>query len=448
MTRSLVGAGGAALVAGAALALAAPAAADITVVVDSQSTGPSRLDRLNATTGAPLPLPAGLNDPTQSERHPSLSPDGHRLVFQRSGTGGTRIIMVDLRTGQRADLFNPFEAAADPPSTPTFSSDGATVITGRRLERRDPASPPRALQTSFTVTDVTGFPNGPFPKQVVAGGGPDLVAPGRTVQPTPFPASSFAFGISHANDNPLGSIGLMRSGATALLSDPVLRLAGPTISQAAGVVVFEGSVPGLPFRPRLLFRPLEGFAAAPTTTLPPIVNAPGTVLRVPEFSRDGRYLAFRRSESDAGGPQRVFVWDTQTQLLLNPDGVLGLETGASADDSAIAIGVEPVLLGTTVKPRSVNVAVASPTGVGIVVQRVVGRTRVLGRGAPALRLVGRVPLGSFRRGRHAIPWDGRVGGRTLAPGEYRVTVRAVTGAGRVRDLGRPQRVRIRSTAGG
>ena len=74
MTGPFLRTGGAALVAGVVLTLAAPAAGDITVIVDSQSTGPSRLDRLNVTTGAVIPLPADLNDPTQSERHPSLSP--------------------------------------------------------------------------------------------------------------------------------------------------------------------------------------------------------------------------------------------------------------------------------------------------------------------------------------------------------------------------------------
>ncbi len=45
--------------------------------------------------------------------------------------------------------------------------------------------------------------------------------------------------------------------------------------------------------------------------------------------------------------------------------------------------------------------------IGILVRRVVGHHRVLGHRAARLRLVGRVPLGRFRRGHGRIHWNGR-----------------------------------------
>jgi hypothetical protein len=79
---------------------------------------------------------------------------------------------------------------------------------------------------------------------------------------------------------------------------------------------------------------------------------------------------------------------------------------------------------------------------GLLVQRIVGRQNLLGRTAPRLRDAGRVPLGTFSRGRHNIRWGFTVGGRDLQPGCYLVTFRALTGGGRIRDLSTPYTVRI------
>lgn len=82
--------------------------------------------------------------------------------------------------------------------------------------------------------------------------------------------------------------------------------------------------------------------------------------------------------------------------------------------------------------------------IGILVQRVVGHHQVLGHRVARLRLVGRVPLGRFRRGHGRIHWDGRVGGRRLRAGLYQVKVRALArNRRRVEDLGRPRTIRIR-----
>lgn len=79
---------------------------------------------------------------------------------------------------------------------------------------------------------------------------------------------------------------------------------------------------------------------------------------------------------------------------------------------------------------------------GILVQRVVGARRLLGKRAPRLKLVGRVPLGKQRRGRARIPWDGKVNGRVLAPGRYQITMRRLRG-NKVVELSEPDTVRIR-----
>jgi hypothetical protein len=89
-----------------------------------------------------------------------------------------------------------------------------------------------------------------------------------------------------------------------------------------------------------------------------------------------------------------------------------------------------------------SVRLASAATVGILVQRVVGTRRLLGRRAPRLKLVGRVPLGRHGRGRARIPWDGRVNGRKLRPDRYQITMRRLA-RDKVVELSEPETVRIR-----
>ena len=422
-------------------AATAPASADIFATFEQQAGSPFFLKKVNVTTGAPFGLPEAVRTPGD-ELHPALSPDGKRLVFLAKQAGAVRVVVVDLSTGQSADLFNAFEAASDPPTTPTFSSDGTSVITGRRLEHRDAGTPPEALQASYTKTDVRNFPAGPFPKTIVPVGGLDSTAAGRTLQPTAIGAGRVAIGIQHtAADGPPGRITVQAADSTTTLSEPETRLANPTVSSSSGVVVYERGGTDA----KLVFRPLAGLASASTTELPALVNASGARGILPEFSRNGRYLAFERVGINGGFP-RLFVWDTATQLLLKPDGVQ-MEHPA-ATEGAIALEVQGILGFTSVLANRVTFTLTSASGVGIIVQEIVGTTRVLGRKAPKLRFVGRVPLGRFKTGRrHHVRWDRRVNGRKLRPGRYLVTVRSVTRKGQVRDLGKPVHVRIRAPAG-
>ncbi|MEA2356822.1 MAG: hypothetical protein QOI62_82 [Solirubrobacteraceae bacterium] len=63
--------------------------------------------------------------------------------------------------------------------------------------------------------------------------------------------------------------------------------------------------------------------------------------------------------------------------------------------------------------------------VGILVERVVGRRQVHGRSVLRVAPVGRVPLGTHRRGQLRLRWNLRVRGRPLRAGRYRITLRAL-----------------------
>ena len=426
----------------ATLAVATPAAhADIFATLDRVRPGSTDLDlaKINATTGAGVALPAAVNTPAD-EVHPAFSPDRSKIVFLRAdvNAGTRRVVMMDLKTGQSADLFNIFEATNDPPGAPVFSQDGTKVLTGRKLTALGSSS--TQLNPSFTQTDVTNFPNGPFPHQIVAEG-PGTTSPGRTSQPDVAGGGVFAFRIGF--DDGRSSL-VVRTGVTTTISDPLgASLARPTISRSDDVLVFERDTA----ERKLFFRPLDGLLTT-NTPFPALVDAPGVREEQPSFSPDGRFMAFLRGNNFV---QNLFVLDTQTQLLLNPQGVSVSGTGTQNQNAlhfsegAIDLNVTPVILNSGIFSSNVVFTLSTNSGIGIIVQRITGTTRFLGRKAPKLKLVGRVPLGKFTKGHrsHRVHWDRKVNGKRLAPGHYLVTVRSVTSKGQVRDLGKPNRVTIR-----
>ena len=190
----------------------------------------------------------------------------------------------------------------------------------------------------------------------------------------------------------------------------------------------------------IAFRPatLAGFPGTPTRVLGGVSTSAEE--SQPALTSDARYLAFVRGGT--GGNDRLFVWDPLTQTMLNSNGVdLGLQDTSSRCGS-LSLYTRS-LIGSSVISRTgtVNATLVSAASIGIFVQRIVGKTEVLGRKAYELETVGRFPLGMYGAGNVFTHWDFEVDGEPLPPGKYLVTLRAVEGDV-VRELGEPQVLRI------
>jgi len=440
------------------LAVAQQADANI-IAATEQPAGGSRTDLdvalYDATTGARVALPASVNT-TDDELHPSLTPDGRRLVFERSNptTGTHRIVIVDLSTGRSADLFTGFEAAQVPPTSPAISADGNTVVTGR------PGPSGTAFDQLLTVTDVSSFPavsTGPFPHHDLDGGQNGEGA-GQVFEPALGPGglvaweprvSGLAQGVSVRT--------LDASGPTCLLDDfNGQDLSQPALAAAStqDMLFVRRLLPGGATRPGdIWFAPLFPSSTCKVggsvAALPALVNTPSQDESRPALTPDGRYVGFVRHQSNSNGHSVLFIWDSLTQTLVNAAGVdLGVLSPRELDllvaHGNLSLRVTPVFQFTNVSLSGiVSAQLLTSAGVGILVQRVVGHHRVLGRRAPKLKLVGRVPLGHFKRGHRRVRWNHKVNGHRLRPGLYQVTVRALARNGRIEDLGHPHLIRIR-----
>ena len=423
------------VLAGTVVLLAAPAGADVLATFEVPDGAGFRLARLNVTTGAEVALPAAVQGPG-SELHPALSPDGKRLAFERvdAAAGTDRIVVVDLATGQAADLFDGITAQSEQPSTPVFSPDGQSVITGR---------PNSGGKATYTQTSLAGFPNGPFPHTVKTPYSGDTESlPARSADwALVSDASAWTRLVSNGN---VTTEVVFADLPTSYYSYEGLS---PTFSDADGVMVYAdnslvytpAAASGLSFVSRTN-RSVQG-------ALPAIVNAPRSQESEPRFDRSGRYLAFVRRP--AGSSQRrLFVWDTQTQVLLNDGGVPdpapdGGNAGLADTDGAVALSVVPGISNRPVRKLVVAFRALKAGPIGLLVQRVTGTTVLFGKVAPALSPAARVPLGRFAAGRHRRRWDAKVGGRRVRPGRYLVTPARFDAKGRILGLGTPTQVRIR-----
>ena len=164
---------------------------------------------------------------------------------------------------------------------------------------------------------------------------------------------------------------------------------------------------------------------------------------MPKATPDGRYVAW----IDPGPPQRIKVYDFQTQGLVNSGVPIGSGTVqswalAQTDAPVIVSFQAPSVVTQTSPSTTLRTTLSQPLSVGILVQRIAGTRVLLGRRVSRLVDVGRVPLGKQKRGASRIPWNIRVGGKALPRGRYQITLRALRGS-KVVELSTPRVVTVR-----
>jgi hypothetical protein len=432
------------------LGLQGAAHADLFAITEvGTPNGGIDLARFAVGSGASESLPSGVNT-NSDDLHPALSPDGTKLAYWSNGgaTGTTRIVVVNLATGTSADLLNAFDALTIQPDDPSWIDDGHVAI-GRAHQMAG-----GSFLAHATPIDVTSFPNGPF-----ARGNNDFMlgtfpANGRTLdferRLVPAPNAIVTVAGVRATVSGVGQVVLEGESAHLGVGNSGGNTASydhPTVSPSAGVIVMQhGGITNNNLRlQELIFTDLN---LQHPTALPNIIDEFSSSETRPEFSVDGRYLGFVRQVKTSN--PRLFVWDIDTQLLVNPVGIdlgpLPFDAAAQAlllTDGNVAIGSQPLILNSSIFANGlISFNLAALSNIGIIVQKVIGHTRVLGRPGPRLRFLGRVPLGQFRRGHGVIRWSRRVNGKRLPRGRYQITLRSVTKSGSVRDLGRPVLVRI------
>jgi hypothetical protein len=323
---------------------------------------------------------------------------------------------------------------------------------------------PFSFRPRWTATSLANFPGGPFPHT----GTQFLITEPNENQTLDPVDTSFA----QATTVVAGSTGLegvitqqeFSDGSDAAFIAPdfdpaaTVGFAHPTISDpTTRVVVLERRRHGsCQSSTNCTVRAVLAFIGLGTSgnpqNLPAIVNATGADEAFPAFTPDGRYLGFVRQTSTAD--DRLFVFDTVTQTLLNDQGVdLGF-VGApfsSRDElrrmeGNLSLRETPVfapLFQVSLNTNLVTFQTVTFTGVGLLVQRIVGRQRLFGHVVRKLKTVGRVPLGKFSRGKHSVHWNLRVDGRRLRRGTYLVTPRSLTSRNIVTGLGTPRVLKIR-----
>ena len=171
---------------------------------------------------------------------------------------------------------------------------------------------------------------------------------------------------------------------------------------------------------------------------------------MPAWSPDGIQLGFVRTK---GTRRNLLVFDAtpgiqnslnapidigpdaptpQTRVFQSTWGGLSLALLSSLDVPAVScirLCLRVLVNSNLLQPISLQPRLSSTKKgqtVGIFVVRVTGKRRkLLGRTAPRIRLVGRVPLGRTRKGVNRFRWNGRVNGRRLTRGTYLLTYRAL-----------------------
>jgi WD40-like Beta Propeller Repeat len=450
---------GVVLVAALALPASAPAAGLI-AAYDRYVTGQGfQIGLVNAATGASIALPAGVNT-ADDELHPTLTPDGRYLVFMR-----TRLLPKlngDIVPPAARTLFVADRQAGTVTSLgqtgagPVFSSASAL---GWGIRPEEIQGQPGRFRTSKgsvfsagalnTIGGERGFPpSDGLVETVHADHGVVAERDPIDLRPISVSARYLSYAQLDATSGALqsqtvqlttardfsssmsGFVGQSRDygSATAPAGHPDVRSDDYMAFHMGGDIqtdVFPGS----------------DLAVAPA----PITTADAE--RDPAWSPDGIKLGFIRT---GGGQRRLGVFDATPgiQSIVNPLVNLGNEAptpqtrtyqevwgGLSLADgppsSAPLIQCGAGCLAQTQSSTGTKVTLAPTLSIGsqigIFVGRVVGKRKLLGRTAPRLRVVGRVPLGRAKRGRNRIRWNGRVDGKRLRRGTYLLTYRSLKG---------------------
>ena len=443
----------------------AASAAELLAAFDRYVTGQGfEIGLVNAATGATRTLPAGVNT-ADDELHPALSPDGRFLVFTRMKLlpklngdivppTDRSLIHVDLQTGTQINLGNASGAVFTQRAVggqvelafglpPAFASGtegnsrvarsvlGTTAFTAERdiqasVDRNNLDIPHAASIRNMNNECVT-----------------------CTVDHARYLALAYHDPITGALQS--GTVRLHILGFPPSQSQTVLNLlefgaagepAGHPVPRAGDhyVAFHLGSQPDI----QSLTYPGE---TTPTVAPAPITTS--SPERMPAWSPDGLKLGFIRT---TGGRRKLGIFDLTPgiQAIVNPLVDLGPDAPTAQTRQfqsvfgGLSLGVGP---GTTTVSCTTNClqAFAASTAAGVslvpsVVRRISGQTvgifvvrvtgkrrKVLGRSVPRIRVVGRVPLGTVRNGRNRFRWNGRVGGKRLAPGTYLLTYRALKG---------------------
>jgi hypothetical protein len=238
------------------------------------------------------------------------------------------------------------------------------------------------------VTSLSNFPGGPFPRSTRVAG-PSGTSNGSTLDPAERSDGLFVTGV-HLNSPSTDEIVLDTGGGVfKVASENNAELTSPAFSDpTTNVVVFQRFVEASPFLSHLAFRPVGTFGTASSTELPPAVNISGDDILHPAFTPDGRYLAFVAFAHSGDKHLRLFVFDTATQTLLNSGGI-DLGDGASfgcpamgdwAPRGGVSLRETFQLVRSSITFTGTNALIsfqlAGSTGVGILVQRIVGHHKL------------------------------------------------------------------------
>jgi hypothetical protein len=432
----------------AVLVAAAPASAGMVVGVSMDRLGPVGGD-LDLTffdpfesSGVAFITPSGVNT-TADEEDLALSGNGPRLFWK--GLSPSRLNTLDLGGGRQGAFELP-----DLPANQTGTFDSGFFGSGFGVS-------PDGLRLAVSLT----FTSSPAPRTTGA----------LLFSTDPFPGGPFSLVSTPILSDDRLQDQIVR--AQVIGSDPVVANNGRVAWQAYGRqngVVFGSSTGTLTFAPinveQLALRPGDNtsvtaikdrnlvriaFDGSPSLEL---LSLPGASLageeRFPQWTRDGRYLvwlAVGPPIQATGGELRegiIKVYDTETQAIVATRSLSRKERfrALAVMQTPSVLAAFDVNLGLQQTDPSLSVRLATSATVGILVQRVMGTRRLLGRRAPRLKLVGRVPLGKQRRGRARIAWDGKVNGRELPAGRYQITMRRLVRK-KVVELSEPDTVRIR-----